>query len=227
MSCRPCVLVLTALAACATASSQQPGTADAPSGHSDGPSGGDGLPPHGDAAIDAIDAPPGSCATPFSGDLATWSFVTESGSQAQTAASNMAAGMTAAPVMRSSGLTVQSGSGSINSSGWSTTAALDATKYYTFSVTPPSGCLMDLTQISIDLKSSSTGPTKVDVATSADSFTATSAATTSTAGTLSTPALTVTGTTAAIEIRVYGYMASATTGTLRILSTLKVTGSLH
>jgi hypothetical protein len=26
---------------------------------------------------------------------------------------------------------------------------------------------------------------------------------------------------------VYGYMASATTGTLRILSTLKVTGSLH
>ena len=222
MLSRSCVLGLTALAACATASSsQQQGTADAPPGHSDGPSGGDGLPPHIDAAIDA---PPGSCATPFTGALATWSFTGESGSQAQTAATAMATGVTAGPVSRSSALTVASGVGSINSSGWSTAATLDSTKYYTFSVTPPSGCLMDLTHLSTDLKSSGTGPAKIDVATSADSFAATSSAT---PNAVSTPTLTVTGTTATIEIRVYGYMASATSGTLRIQNTLSITGALR
>jgi len=222
MLSRSCVLGLTALAACATASSsQQQGTADAPSGHSDGPGGGDGLPPHIDAAIDA---PPGSCATPFTGALATWSFTGESGSQAQTAATAMATGVTAGPVSRSSALTVASGVGSINSSGWATTATLDSTKYYTFSVTPPSGCSMDLTKLSIDAKSSGTGPTMAVVATSADSYGQTAAVSTTAA---SMPTLTVTGATGAIEIRVFGFSASGTGGTMRIQTTLSVTGSVH
>jgi hypothetical protein len=222
MSFRPCVLVITALAACATASSQQPGgTTDAPPGHSDAPGGGDGLPPHIDAAIDA---PPGSCQTPFTGALATWSFTGESGSQAQTAATAMATGVTAGPVSRSSALTVASGVGSINSSNWPTAAALDSTKYYTFSVTPPTGCSMDLTKLSIDAKSSGTGPTMAVVATSNDSYGATAAVSTTAA---SMPALTVTGATGAIEIRVFGFAASGTGGTMRIQNTLTVTGSLH
>lgn len=224
MSLRPFVLMVTA--ACATAGAPQQAPNDAPAGHNDGQRGVDGTQQH-DAA-DRVDAPPGSCATPISGAaLATWSFTGESGSQASTNATSMAAGVTAGAVSRSASLTVASGVGSINSSNWSTSAQLDPQKYYTFSVTPPSGCQLDLTTLSIDTKISSTGPTMVSVATSDDAFGQTSSVTTSTTGVVSTPALHVNGATSAIELRVYGFAASSTGGTLRIENTLTLNGTLR
>ena len=105
-----------------------------------------------------------------------------------------------------------------------TAATLDVTKYYTFSITPPSGCAMTLTSAAVDAKSSGTGPTMAAIATSADTYTATAAVSTTAA---STPALTVVGATGAIEIRIYGYAASATGGTMRLQTTLSVSGSLQ
>jgi len=191
------------------------------------PDGSNGPHPDASGSVDAaqdIDAPSGACAMPFSGVLATWTFTGQPGNQASTPSSSTAPGVTAGAVQRSSGLTAVSGSGSINSSNWSLTAMADTTKYYTFTVTPPSGCAMDLTMLSIDAKSSSTGPTMAQVGTSADTYGQTSMVATSTA---STPALSVSGASGMIELRVSGFSASGAAGTMRVQNTLKITGSLH
>jgi hypothetical protein len=209
------LLLVLAAAACATAG-QSAGDASHHTG--DGPSGGDG-------GIDSSrDAPPGACATPTTGMIATWSFIGESGSQASTSAGSAAMGITAGPVSRSAGLIVANGVGSINSSGWPTTTSLDPTKYYTFAVTPDPGCVLDLSSLAIDTKTSSTGPTLAVVATSADSFGQTSPVSLNTAGTSS---LLVTGATGMVELRVFGYKASASTGTMRIQNTLTLNGTLR
>jgi len=156
--------------------------------------------------------------------VASWSFVGEPGSQTMTAAATMASGVTAGPVSRSAALVVASGVGSINSSGWATTSSLDSTKYYTFSVTPPAGCVLDLSSLAIDAKSSSTGPTLAVVATSADSFGQTASVSTSAA---STGNLSVAGASGMVELRVFGYSAPSTGGTMRIQNTLSLTGSVH
>ena len=211
------LLFVLAAAGCATAG--QSTTSDAQRHTGDGP------PPGGDGGVDsAIDAPPGSCASPTTGILATWSFVGEPGSQTMTAASASGTVVTASAVSRSAGLTVASGVGSINSSNWATGASLDVGKYYTFSVTPPSGCTMALTSLATDTKTSSTGPTQAVLATSADSFGATTPVTLNSTGTAT---LSVSGATGMVEIRVFGFGASSTTGTFRIQNTLKISGSLN
>jgi hypothetical protein len=187
------------------------------------------APHHGDdaAGVDSSrDAPPGSCANPTTGTIATWSFIGEPGSQLMTAAvaSMTAAGVTAGPVSRSAGLVVASGVGSINSSNWALGSALDVSKYYTFSVMPQSGCTLALSSLAIDTKSSGTGPTLAAVATSTDSFGQTSPVTTNSAGTSN---LLVSGATGMVELRVFGYGASGSGGTMRIQNTLTLTGSLQ
>lgn len=182
---------------------------------------------HADAAVDAaphIDAPPGSCAQAMTGALAVWSFTGEAGTQAQTAASTTATGVTAGAISRSAGLVTAMGQNSINSSAWSVSSTLDPNSYYTFSVTPPSGCVMDLTTLSIDTKASTTGPHGAAVGTSADAFAAT---TTVNPTAVADAALTVTGATGVIELRVFGWAATGTAGTLRIENTLTLTGTLR
>ena len=87
MSLRP--LLLMVLAACATAgNSQHQGAADAPSGNGDGArSTSDAPQQHVDGG--GIDSPAGSCASAFTGALASWSFTGESGSQASSPATAM------------------------------------------------------------------------------------------------------------------------------------------
>jgi hypothetical protein len=161
------------------------------------------------------------------GTIAAWVFTGEAGSQAMTAASSTATGVTAAPVTRSAGLVVASGVGSINSSGWSLSATNDGTRYYTFAVTPPSGCVMDLTQLTVDTKASSTGPHSAAVGTSADAFAATTPVTASTTATVTNATLSVSGATGMVELRVFGWAATAAGGTLRIENTLTLTGTLR
>lgn len=182
---------------------------------------------HIDAAIDAaphLDAPSGSCASAMTGALAVWSFTSETGTQAQTAASTTATGVTAGAVTRSAGLVATSGAMSINSSTWSQAAANDGTTYYTLSITPPAGCAMDLTELDVDTKASNTGPHSAAVGTSADAFAATTAITPTNANTAT---LAVNGATGMIELRVFGWGATATGGTFRIQNTLTLTGTLR
>lgn len=217
-----CLLFLLLASACASAREIQADVGD--------DTGGDDAGTKMDASMQGtadapkqVDAPPANpCA--FSGVMVTYSFASAAGNQASTAASTTATGVTAAPITRAATLTAVSGAGSINSSNWATSATLDPTKYYTFSITPPSGCALTLTSAAVDAKSSGTGPASAAIATSADNYATTAAVSTSAA---STPALTVSGATSAVEIRVYGYGATATGGTMRLQSTLTINGSLQ
>lgn len=185
--------------------------------------------PPGNAHVDAaVDGKPGDgsastnpCA--FSGALATYSFAGETGSQTQTAATTTATGITAGPIQRAATVTATSGANSINSTNWSTAAQVDPTKFYTFTIAPPSGCGMTISTIAIDVKSSGTGPATGALATSSDNF--------ATFKTLSTGApSTVTASVTAnamLEVRVYGYSATSTGGTMRVQSTLTVNGTLQ
>jgi hypothetical protein len=167
----------------------------------------------------------GTCSSPFSGVIATWDFTSASGSQTTTSSSNAANGVIAGDIGRSSQLVASTGSGSINSSNWSTSSSDDQSTYYTLSVTPPSGCSLSLSSMSIEAKASGTGPSSVEVGTSDDSFGSTSSITT--AGSTSTPALSVNGASDAVEVRVFGYGASGSNGTLRLSETLTLTGSIN
>jgi len=163
----------------------------------------------------------GSCA--FTGALATFDFTGESGSQTSTPSASKATGVIAGDVKRASALTAVSGSDSMNASGWTTASHADSSKYYTLSLTPPSGCTLDITSISVDTSASNSGPSNGAVATSADSF---AAQTNFITGAAHSVAVSVSGATGATELRVYGYGASSTGGTMRLQSTLTVTGAL-
>jgi hypothetical protein len=160
----------------------------------------------------------------FAGALVTFDLSSQTGSETSAAATSSATGVTGGALSRAAALTAESGSGSINSSGWGTTTSADATKYYTFTVTPASGCTVALTTLALDVKASSTGPASGNVATSADSFGVHS---TTFAGT-ATPSVSLgVSSTSAIEIRVYGFGASSSSGTFRVENTLTLSGSIQ
>ncbi|MGE5184666.1 MAG: hypothetical protein ACM31C_21490 [Acidobacteriota bacterium] len=215
------------LVACAQGDAQRIQT----SGGGGGGGGGGGMQPDAPAApIDAPmqhpDSPPpvGSCQHPTTGVLATWSFTSATGSQTSTTAASAATGVTASSFTRSASLTAVSGAGSINSSNWATSASRDSSRYYTLTITPPSGCTMSLTSAAIDAKTSTSGPASASIASDADSFAQTS---TVAPNSTSSPSLSVTGATGAVEIRIYGYAATSTSGTMRVQNTFTVSGSLQ
>jgi hypothetical protein len=160
----------------------------------------------------------------MTGVLSTWSFASQPGSQAMTAPAMAVPGVTSGPIGRSPGLSTATGASSINASNWSTASHIDPTKYYTLSITPAAGCALDITSISIDVKSSATGPTAGALATSSDSFAANVALGMNTAGSYGLAVSSATGT---VELRIYGYSASGTTGTMRVQGSLSATGTLH
>ena len=164
----------------------------------------------------------GSSCKASTGTLVTYDFTGQPGNQTSTSATSSMAGITATAIDRASTVTAVSGANSINGSNWST-GALDTTRYFSFTLTPPASCTLDITSIAIDTKTSSSGPSSASVATSADAFAshATFSLNTSANATLS-----VSGSTKAVEIRVYGYNASGTSGTARIQNTLTATGAL-
>jgi hypothetical protein len=182
-----------------------------------------------DAAIDSATGSNGSngsntsnpCA--FSGVLATYAFAGETGSQTQTVATTMATGVTAGPLKRAATLTATSGANSINSTNWPTAAQVDLTKFYTFTISPPSSCGMTISTIAIDVKSSGTGPATGALATSSDNFATFKTVSTGAPSTV-TASVTSSG---MLEVRVYGYGASSTGGTMRVQSTLTINGSLQ
>ncbi len=161
----------------------------------------------------------------YSGTLATFDLSSQSGSETTAPATSSATGVTASALSRAAALTATSGSGSINSSNWPTAASADATRYYSFSVTPASGCALSLSTLAIGTHASSTGPANGDVATSGDAF-GTHFGTFS--GTATTNvSFSAVGGSSAIEIRVYGYGASSTAGTWRIENTMTLSGSIQ
>lgn len=172
------------------------------------------------------DGPPasGNCAMPFSGVLATWSLAGATGSQTSTAAASSAPGVTAMPLARAPALIAATGTGSMNSTNWPLGSALDPMSYYTIALAGPAGCNLSVSSLAVDIKASGTGPANAAVGTSADNYAATVPVAT-TAPT--TPAVSATITSGMLEIRIFGYGATATSGTMRVQNDLAVTGSLQ
>jgi hypothetical protein len=166
----------------------------------------------------------GTCSQPFSGTVATWDLSSENGSET-SAPGTGATGATAGSISRSSELVADTGAGSINSTGFTTSGSVSTNSfYYTFKLTPPTGCTVSLTGASIDSKASAQGPGKAAVATSADQF---GQITQISATAVNTPTLSVSNASGTLEVRIYGYDATSTSGTLRIENTLTLTGSFQ
>lgn len=165
-----------------------------------------------------------STCTPFTGKLASFDLSGEPGDQTSTSPSALTTNLSATDLTRSSVLTATLGTSSINSSNWALSTSIDTTRYYTLTLTPKNGCTMSLSSVSITTQASSTGPAHGALATSFDKFVKTTSVS---VGATATPSLSVSGATGAVEIRIYGYDASSTAGTLRIDSTLTVSGSLQ
>jgi hypothetical protein len=203
------------------------GTGDTGAGHADGRASADtGVGPGMDSGRGVeTGADTGNVGCGFSGVLVTFDLSQESGNEASVTPASTAAGVSVGPLKRSSALSSVSGSGSINASGWATAASLDPARYYTFTVTPPAGCAATFTTLSVDSRASATGPSTAAAGTSADNFA--SPVTFSPGGVSSVAVTGAAGATGAIEVRIFGYAAGSTGGTLRIASTLTLSGSLH
>lgn len=160
----------------------------------------------------------------YSGALVTFGLSGQPGSESSAPATSTAAGVSSSALARSPAITPVSGSGSINSSNWATGSAADATRYYTFTVTPASGCSVTLSSLALDVRASGTGPQDGDVATGVDGFATHSAPF---AGT-STPTVSLSASgSGGIEVRIYGYGAGGSAGTLRIQNTMTLSGSIQ
>lgn len=171
----------------------------------------------------APDSGSSSCTTPFSGTLMTFDFTGELGTQSSTMPKSAAPGVTAGNISRAQPLMAVVGANSINATNWATSAQLDGTRYFTFSLTADPSCALDVSSITLDVKASGTGPTQAAIATSGDGFKQTSPFSANSAGPV---AVSVVG-ASALEVRIYGYGASATTGTMRVQNVLTVTGVLR
>ncbi len=178
-----------------------------------------------DAPI-VVEVSTGSCASAGSVEaLAMFDFSSLSGAETKVAATSTASGVTAGALSRSASLTAASGSGSINASGWSTASSDDKSAYYSAKITPPSGCAIDLTSVALTEKSSSAGPTHGDVGTDADAFATLTSFATDGSATVAVTAAGVAG--SPIEIRIFGYGATSSGGTMRLTGTLTISGSLR
>jgi len=166
----------------------------------------------------------GTCATPFTGMLATWDLAGAPGTQASSPATSMVPSLTAGALSRSSTLTATAGTDSINAASWPTTGQLDPASYFTLTIAAPNGCALDLTGAALDVKSSGTGPASAAIAASDTAFAQTTPVSTTAAGAV---ALSVANASGQVELRIFGFAASANTGTMRIENQLTISGSMH
>jgi hypothetical protein len=165
---------------------------------------------------------PVTCA--FSGELVSFDLKLTTGAPATVAASTKGPGVTVS-ALRRVGLSPTSSSGAINASGWPT-GALDPNRHFAFSVTPPAGCKLSVTALTVDLEASASGPTQASVGTSADGYAHLESVALSAAGATNVPLVGVSGVSGPVEVHVYGFAADAAGGTLRIQNTLSLTGAL-
>lgn len=166
----------------------------------------------------------GHCTMGGGGELAVWDLAGQPGTQASTAAATTLPGVTAQPLARSPSLMPSPGTDCISASNWPSGGQPDPSSYFTLALSAPSGCTLSLSSIMLDVKSSGTGPTSAILSTSEDGFTQQVPVSTTAPGQIS---LSLTATSGTIELRVLGFAASASTGTMRIENQLSVMGSVQ
>jgi hypothetical protein len=125
--------------------------------------------------------------------------------------------ITSTGIGRGSGISGANANNRYNASGWAT--AFDSDDYFEIVITPNSSVVMNFTSIDLTLQNSGTGPTSVEIRSSADGFNAilgnpSTGASPGVNNTIDISSLT--NITTAITFRIYGYGATAGTGTLSV-----------
>jgi hypothetical protein len=117
----------------------------------------------------SLGCPPAVAAAPFT---VTYTFAGAPGDQASEPADSQAPGVFFHDITRGPGLIPATGPNTMNSSGWTTSAAPDlANDFYEFTVTPVASFEVSLTDLRFGVAASAGGPTAYEVRTSADGFT--------------------------------------------------------
>ena len=155
--------------------------------------------------------------------LSIFTFTGAAGTELTFAADDpLAAGLASKPVIsRGPGLTPSAAANAFSSTAFTTTAAIDLTDYYTFTVTPTAGFTASVRSIELDERRSGTGILSWAVRSSLDGFTADVASFTVPNDTNTRHQIITLGSAfgslaAPVEFRIYGFAAAASTGTWRL-----------
>lgn len=183
------------------------------------------APGDGSAVCSTVDAMPSAqCAMTGHGVLAAWDLTGQPGTQTSSAASMTLPGVTTLPLARSPALMSSPGQNSISASNWPSAAQPDRGSYFTLSISAPAGCTLSLSAIALDVSSSGTGPASAALATSQDGFAHDVPVSTSAPGDVP---LAVSGAPGMIELRIFGYAASGSAGTMRVQNQVSITGEVQ
>lgn len=153
-------------------------------------------------------------------NLATYSFLGQSGDQASTPVGTVATGVSASSITRGANVSAHTATNSMNSTNWSTNVTVGLAKYYQFGLTPDPGFTLSLTSLVIGMTRTAAGPASFAVRSSLDSFASdiftglvpeTVAKITNNFGTG------FDNLTGPVNFRVYGYNATAIEGRFRLL----------
>lgn len=157
------------------------------------------------------------------GQIMAWELNGQTGSQTSNSSTTTVTGLTTGTLSRGTGITAATGSGTMNSTGWTSNSSLDVNDYYQFTVPVASGYSAAITAIVIALdRSSQTGDGGADIGalrSSLDGFTnniSGSPVTISTTVTNFTFTLNATNLTGTITFRLYGYSAENGNGWMSI-----------
>jgi hypothetical protein len=153
--------------------------------------------------------------------IASWTLDTYLGGEASAPADTMIGNMEQITITRGAGLTTGANGGRFNALGFSLLLAdsISNNDYFTFTVEASSGYQFSLDSLVVDFQSSATGPQSWALFSSVGGFTEGNEINAWASVGNSTQTATLTGigglqsVTGPIEFRIYGYGASATTGT--------------
>jgi len=130
-----------------------------------------------------------------------------------TAGQVVSANLTVSGIGRGTGITANAGSNRYNAANWAT--AFDANDYFTFTLTPASGFQINFVSLVYSGQSSGTGPTTFMLRSSLDNYVS-NIGSSSVSSTISLAASTYQNITVPITFRLYGFGASAGTGTYSV-----------
>ena len=125
--------------------------------------------------------------------------------------------ITASGIGRGSGIAGNAANDRYNANSWNT-VSIDLTAYFTFTLTPNSGYQIDFTSLVYTAQASGTGPSSFAFRSSVDSFAANIGTPNSTGTTIDLSGGAYQDVSSAIEFRLYGWGASAASGTFSVNS---------
>ncbi|HMP75595.1 MAG TPA: PEP-CTERM sorting domain-containing protein [Kiritimatiellia bacterium] len=149
--------------------------------------------------------------------LVGWDFAGLAGITTGSVTSNVAdadmADTSTMLISRGSGLTPASNTGGYAANNWSTT--FDTTDYYEFNAIADDGYIFDVTNITLNIRRSGTGPSNFVIRSSADNFTSDLDAFVAVANGAYASPITLSAQTN-VTFRLYGYDASGAAGSMNL-----------